>query len=110
MIFFAPVADICSLKRIPMIAKLAPLAAAYKENGSTEALAELYDYLDQHTLAFNTYYTSPDGTGLVTAAFNMTGTFEEFAKSTNFPTPDLLKVKYSGNTVYVLFSELLEAE
>lgn len=93
-----------------MIAVLAPLAAAYKENGSTEALAGLYDYLDQHTLTFKAYYTSSDGTGLVSAGFNMTGTFEEFAKSTNFPTPDLLKVKSGGNLVFVLFSDLLEVE
>lgn len=86
------------------------MAATYKENGSTEALAGLYDYLDQTPLSFNRYYTSPDGTGLVSAAFNMTGTFEEFAKSTNFPTPDLLKVKSGGNPVYVLFNDLLEAE
>ena len=92
-----------------MIEELRPYAEAYKENESTEALTKLYDYLDNNALHFNAYYNNPDGTGAVTAKYNFHGTFVNFEKSGNFPTPDLLKVtKDDGETVYVLFSALMD--
>lgn len=92
--------------------KLQPLAEKYKTSPETEegqeSLGKIYEYMDSHTLNFNKYFNNANGTGSVSATHVLSGSFIDFEKSVNFPTPDLIKVTMTtGETVYVLFSELI---